>query len=240
MADVDPLTAVPLEAGERVLWHGRPPLGAEWPGPTALAWAGLRVWLLLLAVTAGPCVVTAIAIALAGGGGDATLVFAQLVLMIAVAEAVIVAIPLVVIAASKRVGPFYGAIFALGLWGPSFAIFWAGLVAAHGWSGALTRLFAEDDAVAAVVFVGLPLARLAHGVTRRLALVHVITDRRVLELRGARVVWERSRDDLRVERTWRSPGGHLVVGTGATRRELHVRDDPARVLDDVRPLAPPG
>ena len=97
-----------------------------------------------------------------------------------------------------------------------------------------------------MLLVGLPTVKLALGVTRRLSLLHVITDRRVAELTtrragSPRLLWEAPRHDLRVERTWRSPRGHLVVGTGSARRTLRVRDDdPARVLEDVQPLAPPG
>lgn len=145
----------------------------------------------------------------------------------------------IVIALSKWVGPFYLHIGRVVLVLPLAANDWIDLVDAHGWSGALTRT-AGKHTVMGVIILATPLILLVSEALARLETVYVITDRRVFGLIGGarpETLWEVSRlgaHDLRFERTWRSPAGHLVVGTPGAVRRLHLRDDdPARVLAGI-------
>lgn len=239
VAETDPLVVLPLAPGERVVRQGRAPVGAPWPSPRALLDVVERRWGDAARVLVGLYLLAIVAATLGPTRLDDALgvVTALMALLVFATPALLVAI-LALGAVVSRIGPFYVSICMLGLWGPAFAIFWTGQVSRHGWAGAVSRL-GHDDIVAAAVFIGLPLARLVWGVTRRLHVTHVITSHQVAAVRagssGPRLLWARPVDDLRVERPWRAPGGCLVVGQGHDRRELHlVDDDPARLLEEVR------
>jgi hypothetical protein len=212
---VEPL---PLEPGERALWQGRAALGAPWPvrrllgvagGLLALgAVAGIAAAVVSLGMTPGALVIGSAPLIVIGGG---------------------LAVFIGVCLAARVVGPFYISLTMLALWGPAFVIFWTNNVVRRGWNGAFGAL-KPDDLVACAVLLGLPFARVALGVWWGLAVEYVITDRRVVAVRGARTLWQTPRVGLRVERTPRAPDGYLVVG----ERWLRLRDDdPARVLDAV-------
>ncbi|MBX3467237.1 MAG: hypothetical protein KF878_10115 [Planctomycetes bacterium] len=234
MAEVDPLAALPLAPDERVLWVGRAAVGVPWPpAPDLLRRAGAlwerlarAVGFALLAALAGTWLGLVRAwtpgqlVSLAAFG----LLVAGLVILVGVA----------LLRATARVGPFYVALPVLALWGAAFAGHWTTLMARHGWHGAVERL-RPDDLLAAALLIGLPLARIAWGVTCRLEMRHVITTRRVVMLRRGRFVWSRPVETLRLEHPWRAPAGLLVVGEGRERRTLPLADaDPAHVLAEVQ------
>lgn len=241
MADADPLLALPLAPGERVLWQRHAPLGAPWPPASALWDVLQRRWGDVARVVVGLYLLAIVNAALGPVRlGDALGVVTALMAVLVLATPFVVVATLALAAVTARIGPFYVSVCVLGLWGPAFALHWTLQVVRHGWGGAVSRL-ERDDLVAAALLIGLPLARIAWGITRRLDVTHVITSRRVAAVQagwlGARLLWALPSDDLRVERPWRAPGGCLVAGQGRERRELHLDDDdPARLLEELRAL----
>lgn len=226
MAEIDLAAYLTRTADERVLWQGRALVGARWPSWPRLAVAA-GVWLLVLSQTRsllrlqagplGPWLAT-LALGVVALGGPAVLVMG----------------------ASKLVGPSYRALTIAAIAGSALALSWMDDVRAHGVEGALGRL-STGTFVAALLFVGLPLAVIVERLTWRLGSVYVITDRQVGALytrEGGRpwLLWVeplRDREQrlrLRLERDWRCPEGWLAIG----ERELDVRgEEAARALREV-------
>lgn len=213
-----------LAPDERVLWQGPARIGAVWPPFTQVLKKTLRA--LGVAVVVSASLVLAALIERFNGRGAALVSFGWLGLFaLALAASV-----LLVIEASRRLGPYHFSYVLLVLVAPPATFVWISRELDRGWSGAVASVRPIDFALAALV--ALPLARIAVGIALRSTTTYVITDRRVAALRRGRTVWERPAADLRVETCWW--GDRLVVGLGRDLRELHVRPAPAAVLDEVR------
>jgi hypothetical protein len=230
MAEVDPLTAIALAEGERVLWQGRPALGAPLAEVKRIVAAGVSAWTLGV-------VATQVAVAAASGSVLTALPETALWWMLMVGPFV------AVVLLGRVVGPFHLSLTLLTLAGPALALVWASRARALGWSGALARLTARDFVVAALL-LGLPLVRVAVGLVRRLNEVYVATDRRVVAVRlerdGATLLWAaplviNGRFQVRVTRPWGGRGrATVVVGHGALRHELRMVEAPDAVVMDLR------
>lgn len=258
VADVDPLTALPLEPGERVLWQGRPGFGAPWREVRDVLRGGFTVWF------AGVCVgmgLMAFMTVLNVGSlrADRAIELLGGLIVVALAMSVwwgfVVALFVVVILLAKLVGPYHVSFFFLVVCGPIYATAWASMAWAHGWAGALARL-GPDDFLAAFLLLGLPLLRIGVGVIRRLSLVYVVTDRRAASIRagslGARLLWtaplvKHGRHQARVIWPWgMRRRGHVAVGFKSERRDVAMVEHPDHVValvrdalgDTVRPLVP--
>ncbi|MCW8138339.1 MAG: hypothetical protein KIT58_05475 [Planctomycetota bacterium] len=240
----EPAEALDLEPGERVLWEGRPGFGAPWHEVRQVLRTALAVWAALVAIWLFPALLGALGTALADGRLLAAL---TLLLISFVFNAVMWGLFVTPIALAfvlaRVVGPYHVSLIALCVFGPIFALGWAGLVASHGWEGALARTGAESF-VCAGVFLGLPLLRIAAGVIKRLNLVYVLTDRRAAAVHtgGAdpHLLWtaplvHRGRLQARVVWPWRSRRrGHLAFGFGRERRDVAMIERPDEVLALVR------
>jgi hypothetical protein len=206
-----------LGPGERVLWQGRAAVGAGWPVGVilALALSAFLVVFLGALLVAPPVHHGSL-------GRDQVEAHAVIALGLAV-------VVLAVLGGARVAGPYYVSLTSLTLAGGLFALFWAQSVSRGGLLAPLAKLH-RLDFVAFTALIALPLARIIAGALWMLEVWYVITDRRVLCVRGARTLWQTPSLGLRAERSWRAPGGHLVVG----ERWLRLRDDdPARVLDAV-------
>lgn len=258
MADVDPLAALPLEPGERVLWQGRPGFGAPWREVRGVLRGGLTVWLVGTGAVTGVMLFLTL-FNVASSGADQPLGVAAWValsaLVIGAWWGCVVAPFVVAMVLARLVGPYHLSLLALSVCGPIHALVWATMVMSRGWAGALARLRPEDFA-AALLLVGLPLLRIAVGVLGRLSLTYVVTDRRAASIRagsfGARLLWtaplvKNGRHQSRVIWPWgMRRRGHVAVGFGDERRDVAMIEHPDHVValvrdalgDTVRPLIP--
>lgn len=229
MSEPDPAAALRLEVGERVLWRGRARIGATW-APLRQNVKDLAFVVAFGAALSAPVVLCALIERANGRGGALTSLALIAAFVLAVAAGL-----LLLVEVSRRVGPYHASIVLLALTAPPASFAWARRVRGSGWPGAIASI--GDAEVALWCVAALALLRIAAGIADRAGTVYVITDRRVAALRalaGApRVVWQEPALDLRLEPSWAAPAGQLVVGVNVRRRELHVRDDPRRVLDDV-------
>ncbi len=212
-----------LDPGERVLWQGRAAVGAAWPSFGWLAVAQGAFVLLVLAAWSGLASVAAL------GALGASALGAAWALSVGGCGL------LVVIALSKVVGPSYFLIVWILVAAPAFGLPWLEEVSRQGWAGAVARTDGASVALA-LGFLALPIGLLALDVIERLGTSYVFTDQRVVAVCSNRKapVWQRRLglgDVLKLERSWREPGGCLVIGP----RRLRLRDDdPERVLELVR------
>lgn len=223
MADIDLAAYLDLAPDERVIWQGRAAVGARWPSWPRLLVAALFVWGALVGLEAWH----------RGAPTEAELVRASRQL------AVVPAGLLILIGGSKLVGPSYGALALAALASATFALAWQDDVARYGLGYAIERL-RPGTFVAAVLFLGLPLAWIVERLTWRLGLVYVVTSRQVSAFylsdgrpwrQWTEALWVRGSLRARLDRSWRCPEGWLVVG----ERELDLRgEDAARALDEVR------
>lgn len=224
-----------LRPGERVLWQGRVAVGAPWPALPRIVLGALGCWSALIATVLLP----ALLLWARGAGDPVTWIdlggWAGFV-------GGLVGWGAGTIALSKLIGPSYLSLLWLLLTTPCLMSGWLADVQAHGWLGALAR---QDVGfvMTSLVWVGVPAGITVLTVLDRLQTTCVVTDRRLILVNGAgRIVRECSyrhgaNDDLRVERTWRAPGGLLCAGLPW---EPHVMalalrdDDPVEVLAQVR------
>lgn len=256
MADVDPLAALALEPGERVLWQGRPGFGAPWREVREVLRGGLTVWLLGTGALTAVMLLLTLFTVVAREVNEPGKVLAVLVagaLGIATWWGCVVTLFVVALVVAKLVGPYHLSLLMLCTCGPICAAVWTSMALSRGWAGALARLRPEDFLLG-LALVGLPLLRIVVGVLRRLSLVYVVTDRRAAAIRagslGARLLWtaplvKDGRHQSRVIWPWgMRRRGHVAVGFGDERRDLALIEQPDHVValvrdalgDAVRPL----
>jgi hypothetical protein len=169
---------IALEPGERVVWQSSPGLGEPGASPLDLAKGAAIIYLSLAAVW--------FVVAVVVYGLEQALVGLA-------ALAAVVGLLLGGALGHRLVGPYPLSFLVLG---------GAGLIGAVGWTVAVSLAGVERALEQFPRLVGPPallallaLARIAWGVTRRLRVVHVVTDRRVVRLEGGRAAWETREPD---------------------------------------------
>lgn len=248
MSDRDPLSALTLEPGERVLWQGRSGVSVPWSEVRGVARGGCAAWLTITSVLV-VLILFNVALRAAGGGLDSApqdrgLAILGVIVGVALLVGVVVVPMTGALMLARAVGGHVLPLLVLAFGLPAVALVWIELVWKYGWIGAVQRLPAGWYLAAALI-VALPTLRVVSTLLGRLRLVYALTDRRGvavrLTARGARVEWtaallRNGKLQARVVRPRGTTGrrGHIVFGAGRDRREMSMVLDPERALEDVR------